>query len=247
MRVPIESPNQSGRGGSGVTHIVLHTAQGALTYQSLGNYFASPAAQVSSHVGIADDTNTIGEYVARTAKAWTAADANPWSVQAELCAFAEWDAAEWDRHPNMIENTARWVAEEAAIYGIPLRALAPHEAQNPDARGVCQHADLGALGGGHWDCGHSFPMGRILELASGGGTPPTPTPIPPPTPKDLPVVFIAAPDNEAGQYLVDTSSGLLVGLTSNADAVNLIAADVQVVGLTGATWDNLRHALDHVS
>lgn len=178
----IGSPNASSRGGSDVTHIVLHTAQGATTYQSLGNFFSSPSAEVSSHVGIDDSPGVIGEYVARTDKAWTAANANPFSVQAELCAWAEWDRAEWDRHPTMIENTARWVAEEAALYNIPIIGLSEHEAQNPNSRGVCQHADLGSMGGGHWDCGGDFPFDQILSMASGGIYVPGPDPGPTPPP-----------------------------------------------------------------
>jgi hypothetical protein len=41
---------------------------------------------------------------------------------------------------------------------------------------VCQHNDLGAGGGGHWDCGPSFPIDYVLDLArggSGGGAQPT--------------------------------------------------------------------------
>ena len=71
----IASPNYSSRGGSGVRLIVLHTAEGALTIESLGNYFASSSAQVSSHTGADDKKNTVGEYVKRSNKAWTAANA----------------------------------------------------------------------------------------------------------------------------------------------------------------------------
>jgi hypothetical protein len=184
-RVAIPSPNYSSRKGARVTHIVLHTAQGATTYQSLGNYFAKDSVDVSSHVGIDDTAGVVGEYVRPDGKAWTASAANPWSVQAELCGFAEWDAAEWDRHPNMLANTAAWVAEEAARFGIPIADIAA-QAQTSDAMGVCQHADLGPMGGGHWDCGPAFPVGRVLEMAggapsptpppSGGGAPPFPYP-----------------------------------------------------------------------
>jgi hypothetical protein len=151
---------------------VLHSSQGARTYQELGNYFANPSSGVSSHVGIDDTPGTVGEYVRRDWKAWTAANANPWSIQAELCAFAEWDRAEWDRHPVMLENTAAWIAEEAAIFGIPLVLLDAHQAQDPYTPGVCQHADLGSMGGGHWDCGPGFPIDRVVDMAAGGGTPP---------------------------------------------------------------------------
>jgi peptidoglycan hydrolase-like protein with peptidoglycan-binding domain len=156
--------------------IVLHTAEGALTYQSLGSFFANPASGVSSHTGIDDQAGVIGEYVRRDYKAWTAANANPYAVQTELCAFAEWDPAEWDRHPNMLANCAAWVAEEAQAFGIPIIRLTPAQAQSGTA-GVCQHVDLGPMGGGHWDCGPGFPMDRVLQMA--GGVPASPVPLPP--------------------------------------------------------------------
>ena len=168
-RVQIPSPNYSTRGGATVTTIVLHTAEGATTYQSLGSYFANPASGVSSHVGIDDTPGTVGEYVPRSGKAWTAANANPWAIQAELCAFAAWTAADWAAHPQMLASTAAWIAEEAAYFGIPLVALSAAQAQDPGTRGVCQHADLGAMGGGHWDCGPGFPLGQVLSMAAGGG------------------------------------------------------------------------------
>ena len=70
-RVAIPSPNYSSRGGTAVRLIVLHTAEGALTYQSLGNFFANPSSGVSSHAGIDDTPGTIGVYVKRGDKAWT--------------------------------------------------------------------------------------------------------------------------------------------------------------------------------
>ena len=104
----IGSPNYSSR-GSGVRLVVLHTAEGALTYQSLGSFFSNPASGVSSHTGIDDTPGVIGEYVRRDQKAWTQGNANPYSVAAELCAFASWSPGEWDNHPTMLSNTADWV------------------------------------------------------------------------------------------------------------------------------------------
>jgi hypothetical protein len=174
-RIAYPSPNYSSRAGSPITTLVLHTAEGALSIASLGAYFSNPAAQVSSHVGIDDQAGTIGEYVQRPGKAWTAANANPYAVQAELCAFASWDSAEWNRHPNMLATAAAWIAEESAALGIPIATLTDAQAQSA-GRGVCQHAQLGAMGGGHWDCGPSFPIARVLEMAKGGPTPPPPQP-----------------------------------------------------------------------
>jgi len=173
-RVPYPTGNYSSRGGAPVRLIVLHTAEGARNIADLGAWFANPASGVSSHVGIDDTANTVGEYVRRDYKAWTAANANPVAVQAELCAFADWDAAEWNRHPNMLANTAAWIAEEAKAFAIPIVKLTAGQAQG-SGRGVCQHNDLGSWGGGHWDCGPAFPIDAVIALAQGV----TPTPPPP--------------------------------------------------------------------
>jgi Putative peptidoglycan binding domain/N-acetylmuramoyl-L-alanine amidase len=189
-RVSIPSPNYSSRGGSTVTTIVLHTAEGATTYQSLGSYFGNTASQVSSHVGIDDTANTVGEYVTRPGKAWTAANANPWSVQAEMCAFAAWDNATWQSHSGMLANVAQWIAEEAAYFGIPIVGLSNADAQNPNVKGVTQHVNLGSMGGGHTDCGPAFPFAQVLQMAGGkpapAPTPPPPAPAPPPAGKAPP-------------------------------------------------------------
>jgi len=182
-RVQIPSPNYSSRGGAAVRLIVIHTAEGSKTYQSLGNYFANPSSQVSSHVGIDDTLGTVGEYVNRSAKAWTSSNANPVAVQAELCAFAAWTSAEWGQHQNMLDNCSQWIAEEAKAFNIPLVRLTPAQAQS-NGRGICEHVDLGAWGGNHSDCGPAFPIDAVIKKA-GGQTPPPVLPpgnIPPPFP-----------------------------------------------------------------
>ena len=70
----------------------------------------------------------------------------------------------------MLDNAARWIAEESKALSIPIVALTPAQAQG-SGRGVCQHADLGAGGGGHHDCGPGFPMDYVLQLARSGGGP----------------------------------------------------------------------------
>lgn len=167
-RKAFPSPNYSSRGSAQVRLIVVHTAEGARTIEELGDFFAQSSSGVSSHVGIDDKQNVVGEYVRRGYKAWTAANANPVAVQAELCAFASWTRAEWEKHPNMLRNCAQWIAEEAAYFGLPLQQLTAAQAQG-SGHGVCDHVDLGSWGGGHWDCGGAFPMEDVLEMARGGG------------------------------------------------------------------------------
>jgi hypothetical protein len=177
-RVWIGSPNYSGRGGESVRLIVLHTTEGAQTYQSLGSYFQG-AVEASSHTGIDNQVRgTIGEYVKRGNKAWTQANANPVCVAAELCtpsgAAANWSRDFWlNEQRTLLDNAADWLAEEAAAFGIPLVELTPSQAQG-GGRGVCQHMDLGSWGGGHSDCGSGFPMDYVLDRAAGGSTPPEP-------------------------------------------------------------------------
>jgi hypothetical protein len=171
-RVWIPSPNYSSRSGSGVRLIVLHTAEGARTIESLGGFFQGDVG-ASSHVGADDKANTIGEYVKRSNKAWTQSSFNSVAVSIELCAFASWSTEEWHRHPNMLENCALWIAEEARYYGLPITRLNASQAQG-SGRGVCQHVDLGSAGGGHHDCGSGFPMDYVLTMAHGGSPGPGP-------------------------------------------------------------------------
>jgi hypothetical protein len=192
-RVWIPSPNYSARRAD-VRIVVLHTAEGARTYQSLGNFFASSRAQVSSHVGIDDTPGTIGEYVKPADKAWTCAAYNPVAIQAELCGFASWTPAD---HQTMLQNTAAWIAEECARYGLPIVKLTPAQAR-VGGRGVCQHSDLGAGGGGHWDCGPNFPIDDVIAMAKGGTAASTPTPQPPKPPTEEEIVSIATGTNSAG-------------------------------------------------
>jgi hypothetical protein len=167
-RVWIPSPNYSSRGGASVRLIVLHTAEGARTIESLGSFFQGDVS-ASSQVGTDDKVNTVGEYVSRGNKSWTQSEFNPVATSNELCGFASWSTDEWrNNHANMLANCAAWIAEEAAHFGIPITRLSASQAQG-SGRGVCQHVDLGSRGGGHHDCGSGFPMDYVLDLARGGG------------------------------------------------------------------------------
>ena len=195
------SPNYSSRGGATVRLVVLHSSEGSTSGASLGNFFASPSSGVSSHVGIDDTGGTIWEYVRRDQKAWTAANANPVAVQAELCcpsgASANWKLADWNAHPTMLANTAAWIAEEAATFGIPVQRLTPSGAQG-GAAGICMHRDLGSWGGGHVDLGDGFPMDQVIAQAVGGAAPDAK---PPPGPAPAPPATAAGTPPWPGRYL----------------------------------------------
>ena len=71
-RDPIPSPNFSNRYGSKPRLLVVHTAEGATTYQDLGRFFQTPGNN-SSHVGTDDTVGTVGQYVTREWASWTVA------------------------------------------------------------------------------------------------------------------------------------------------------------------------------
>lgn len=233
----IPSPNYSSRGGSGVRLVIVHTAEGSTSYQSLGSFFGSSSAGVSSHTGIDDTPGRIGEYVRRDFKAWTAGDANPHSVNVELCGFAAWTPADWERHPVMLDNTARWIAEECEHYGIPIRKLAAGAALGGQA-GVCGHVDVSGPGG-HWDPGPSFPWSRVLEAAKSGGPvygdapakPPPPEPMHPATlvGDEMPPDYIIH-DTGSDDYFAAYPSGLVRFVTkAERDQLGAGGAGVPVV------------------
>lgn len=65
------SPNHyNGRGGYKITKITPHHMAGALTVETCGNVFSSPARQASSNYGIGSD-GRIGLYVDEANAAWT--------------------------------------------------------------------------------------------------------------------------------------------------------------------------------
>jgi len=175
-RTMIASPNHSSRGGKKVRLLIVHTAEGARTVESLGAWFASPSRQVSSHAGI-DDVR-IETYVPYDQAAWTCRAANSISDNVELCGFAAWTREQWlGEHANMLVLLAQWLRERAAARGIPLRKLTPAQVA-AGASGVCAHVDwtIGMKDGSHTDCGTGFPWDHVMELATASAPAPVEEP-----------------------------------------------------------------------
>jgi hypothetical protein len=149
--------NQSSRGGLKPRIIVLHTTEGhnrpgLADLQGLVRFFDNPAAQVSAHVANDAEGND-ARIVPDDAKAWTQAAFNSVALSIEqigLAAQTTWPRAQ-------LANTARWIAHWSRRWDIPL--------VHSTTRGVCQHVDLGAAGGGHHDCGGAYPFELVLGLA----------------------------------------------------------------------------------
>lgn len=149
--------NKSSRNGVKPRLLVLHTTEshnrpGVGDLQSLASWFDNASAQASAHIGNDAEGNDI-RMVPDDAKAWTQARFNSVALSIEQVGQASqtsWPDAQLD-------NTARWLAHWSRKYEIPL--------VHSVARGVCQHSDLGAAGGGHHDCGPGYPLGEVLQRA----------------------------------------------------------------------------------
>jgi N-acetylmuramoyl-L-alanine amidase-like protein len=164
------SPNySSSRGPYNVA--VFHTTEGAMTIESLGNWFANPSAGCSSHHG-ADQysANLLGAYVYENHKAWTQGNANNWCLSLEMCAYASWSRDTWMSKPTLLNNAADWLRYICGKYGIPYTLLSDSQAQSGNVKGICQHVDFGSMGSGHHDAGAGFPIDEVIKRAKGGSS-----------------------------------------------------------------------------
>lgn len=159
------SPNRSSRNGVRPRLIVLHSTEGhnqpgsSGDLAGLASFFASPAAQVSSHVAT-DSDGMSGVFVRAQDKAWHCAGYNSLALGVEQIGFA----AQGSWAPDEIKETARWVAKWSKDWGIPIQhgAVSGGGVARP---GIVTHKDLGIIGGGHVDPGPAYPVDRVLHLA----------------------------------------------------------------------------------
>jgi hypothetical protein len=206
----ILSPNRSSRSGKTVRLVVVHTAEGARTVQSLGSYFSSPSVQASSHAGI--DDQTIETYVPYDSAAWTLRSGNSISDNAELCGFAAWTRAQWlNEHRRMLDLTAQWIRERCQARGIPIRKLTPQQVAAGQP-GVIGHYDwtIGMRDGSHTDPGPGFPWDYVIDQAARGASALVAPPPPPhmATKEDLAAVINAAIDAKLGRTIWETTGTL---------------------------------------
>jgi len=165
--------------------LVLHTTEGFTGpngQYDCGIYFQGNVG-ASSHVIIDNyHPGRIVEGVSRANSAWTQCQYNgQTAASVEQCGYAAWTRDEWlTNKASLLHNTADWLAEESAHFGIPLVLLTNAQSQDGHTRGVTYHSRLGSAGCGHSDPGDGrYPIDVVLEWARGGVIPPTPTPGPP--------------------------------------------------------------------
>lgn len=155
--------NKSSRNGRDVDVIVLHiTVSGNLVgmrdIDAVISWFDNPQAQASAHI-INDREGHDARAVRDSDKAWACVDWNSRSLNLEQVENDNNRTREqWlTGSAKQLENTATWVAYWSDKYAIPLT----HRTE----RGVCEHKDLGASGGGHFDCGEGYPIDFVIKRA----------------------------------------------------------------------------------
>ena len=148
------SPNQSSRNGARIDLLVWHETAGS--YRSAVEWLCNPAADASAHLVLREDGREATQLVPLARKAWTQGAFNPRSVGLEHANVT----AKGFHSEQQLEVSARIFGWLCLKYAIP-----PRWARAGAGRGICRHLDLGAAGGGHYNCGMSdFDFGRFVEM-----------------------------------------------------------------------------------
>lgn len=162
------TPTKSYSTGSTKRLLVVHDMEGFTGPNGAydcATYFQGNVG-ASSQVCIDNNRGRVWECVSRHNASWTQCNYNSVAVSAELSGYASWSRDYWlSNRENELRNTADWIAEESAKFGIPIRSLTAGEAQG-GGKGICQHKHLGSSGCGHVDCGDGFPMDTVIQWAN---------------------------------------------------------------------------------
>lgn len=163
------TPSNNYSSGGTKRLIVLHTMEGFTGTNGAydcAKYFQGNVG-ASSQVCIDNNRGKIWECVSRSYGSWTQCGYNSVAVSAEQSGYASWSRDYWlTNRLNELHNTADWIREEAAKFGIPIVKLTESQAQS-NGRGVTYHSWLGSSGCGHSDCGSGYPVDDVIAWAKG--------------------------------------------------------------------------------
>ena len=126
--------------------VIVHRCEGG--YAGSVAWLCDPRANASAHLVIRADGSEVTQLVPLNAKAWAQCAFNSAGVSLEIEGYTAQGL-----HDATSRGAALIVAWLCWAYAVP-----PVWAQGGQGRGVCQHVDLGAAGGGHHDaCGLGSP------------------------------------------------------------------------------------------
>lgn len=210
---------------SDIRGFVAHSQVG---YGSLFDVFNNPARKASTHFWISRK-GELEQYVDTDVQAWAHGPGNPfyWS--------SEFEGMSYNDGPQEMDGDALTSAQldMGGRLMAWLHSLHPYPVVvnviGLNGYGLTPHRDLMQTA-----CPGKLRLSQYPELvlATLRYLEPVPT-------KELPVVFIAKPDNQPSEYLVDTSSGLVAGFADGASRDNFAASGVPRISVSGATWDSI--------
>lgn len=165
--------NQSSRAGVRPRVIVAHytvspNRPGFSDVDGITAYFNSARSSASSHYVIDADGNC-NYIVPETAKAWTQAAGNPYSIAIEHIAVGN---ERYLATPAGYRKSGQVYAAIAKRWDIPIQRGAVNRANCvPTRAGIIQHFDFGACGGGHHDV-TPFALAKLIAAAKAAAKPP---------------------------------------------------------------------------
>ncbi len=157
------SPNCDDRPRN-VTWLCFHTQEGNGTADSLARYLDNPASGVSYNT--VGDGGELIDVVPFDRSPWAALGAN--GRADHFCfggSFSAWSRQQW-LDCGMLDNAAAWLADRAAVRGIPIAYVGTDGVRN-NQPGVIGHVDWtrGANEGSHTDPGPNFPWDELTARA----------------------------------------------------------------------------------
>lgn len=141
----------------------LHTQEGNGTAESLSQFLANPASQVSYNYTV--DNATIIDNVPTDRSPWCLLNGNGRSINAVFAGSrAAWTRDDWMQISRAIDNAAMLCADDCAAFGIPIEFIGADGVR--DGRpGIIDHFSytVGAQDGSHTDVGPGFPWDYFLS------------------------------------------------------------------------------------
>lgn len=191
------SPNSSGRGGTKVDAVFLHTQEGGggdSAAEDLANFLDDPASQVSYHYTLSQASDggvTVVDVVDTANESWSVLSANSRSINYCFAGSSvNWTTVQWMQQSKAIDVAAYLIVQDCQKYGIPTNVIPPPYAGR--IPGISDHAYVTKIlgDGTHTDVGPNFPWAFFTAAVKKYSTPqevpvPTPKPAKPTDPNEL--------------------------------------------------------------
>jgi len=147
---------------SGITHIVIHSTEGA-TAAGGASWFTSPDSKGSAHL-VVDDAEcfrTLDDEIIP----FGAPGVNTNGFHIEHAGFAKWSRRKWMRHEQTLKRGAFKAAFHAKKFDVPMVLLTADDLKRGKS-GFVTHATASEAftPGGHTDPGDGFPLDHYMRL-----------------------------------------------------------------------------------